>query len=161
MAAAAVGHGVDEGVPIWVYVPRKEDSASEDAPIYQSYIDVILGGCLSISPEFAREFLLSTQGWSQHDFHPMTATTTATTTTATTTIPTSVGHHHKDDHHPHSHSPSCVHWMNDRHNPRYVRADLEYSITTAQTSDCILELYRPAEFLHRKEEREQNNNLAP
>jgi len=153
---ASPQHTVDKAAPIWVYVPKKAESASKDAPIYQSYIDVILGECLTISPEFTREFLLTTRGWHQHDFYPTTATTTTTTaTTTTTTSPTttSIGHHHQDRS---SHS-SCVHWINDRHNPRYVRADPVYSNTNGHHLDRILEMYRP-EFLHRKEEREQDEN---
>jgi len=133
---SVAAYTMDEGAPIWVYVPQKSESATEDAPIYQSYIDVILRGCLSISPEFAREFLLTTSGWHQEHLH--------------------------EDHHSRSSSSSsssCVHWINDRHNPRYVRADSVYSKAHADYLDRLLELYRP-EFFDRKEIQEQNENLT-
>ncbi|KAJ3189927.1 hypothetical protein HDU85_000213 [Gaertneriomyces sp. JEL0708] len=34
-------------------------------PLPQSYLDVILSGCLAISPAFAADFLLHTAGWSE------------------------------------------------------------------------------------------------
>ncbi len=48
---------------LWVYVadiPGKPDAAN---PLAQSYIDVILTGCLDISDDFAKEFITSTTGW--------------------------------------------------------------------------------------------------
>jgi len=48
---------------IWVYVQQDPESPSPDSPIVQSYVDIILRGCLSISQDFAREFLLTTEGW--------------------------------------------------------------------------------------------------
>ncbi len=59
--------GVDE-VPtgaFWVY--RKKINISSAVmtqyPIFQSYVDVILSGCLDVGLDFAREFILTTTGW--------------------------------------------------------------------------------------------------
>lgn len=64
---------------IWVYVPEKPpgaDGAAEpgvglpgpDAqfPLLESYIDVVVEGGLEYGPEFAREILETTDGWSRY-----------------------------------------------------------------------------------------------
>lgn len=43
--------------------PIRSHTPCRHYPIPQSYVDVILGGCLSVSYEFARDFLFSTKGW--------------------------------------------------------------------------------------------------
>jgi hypothetical protein len=48
---------------IWVYVANSPGIPDTKSPIVQSYIDVILTGCLNINEEFAREFISSTTGW--------------------------------------------------------------------------------------------------
>jgi hypothetical protein len=51
---------------IWIYVP-KEDTAggpSFDYPLLQTYIDVVIEGGFEHSPQFAREILDTTEGWS-------------------------------------------------------------------------------------------------
>ena len=48
---------------IWVYVVRKPGKPTEDKPILQSYVDVIIGACLDFGEDFAREFISSTGGW--------------------------------------------------------------------------------------------------
>lgn len=49
---------------LWVYVGESVAKPSENRPIYQSYLDVIMNGCFSISPVFATEFLVHTSRWS-------------------------------------------------------------------------------------------------
>lgn len=47
----------------WVYIPDETKEASENFPIPQSYIDVILTGCLEIGKDFAKEFIKTTKEW--------------------------------------------------------------------------------------------------
>ena len=115
---------MDRNATIWVYVQQEFQPVSEDAPICQSYVDIILRGCLTISNDFSRDFLLTTRGWHHHDMH------------------------NPDDDTKEGCSES-VHWIDDRHNPRYVRADREYSITNSHHLDRMLELHRP-EWKHRR-----------
>jgi hypothetical protein len=59
---------------IWVYVPDlvgKQpgvDLPSSDAryPVLESYIDVVVEGALEYGPEFARELIVTTNGWSAY-----------------------------------------------------------------------------------------------
>ena len=58
-----------DGAKVWVFIP--EDSRAlppdKDHPILQSYVDVCVRGCLEWGGEaFARQFLLSTEGWSDY-----------------------------------------------------------------------------------------------
>ena len=52
---------------IWIYLPLTEKfgSASERHFIWQSYVDVILTGCLSVDQKFAEEFMKTTEGWNK------------------------------------------------------------------------------------------------
>jgi hypothetical protein len=47
-------------VKIWVYVPEMFQPSTNDFPIPQSYLDVILRGCLELSERLAGEFLQQT-----------------------------------------------------------------------------------------------------
>lgn len=47
---------------VWVYVPKNGGTgADNEYPIMQSYVDIILRGCLSIGKDFAIQFLESTR----------------------------------------------------------------------------------------------------
>ena len=50
-------------VRVWVYIQKDPIPADSSHPIPQSYVDVILSGCLTISEEFARSFIKTTKGW--------------------------------------------------------------------------------------------------
>ena len=47
----------------WVYITDHPSQPSESCPIAQSYVDVVLSGCLDIGDEFAKEFIRTTSGW--------------------------------------------------------------------------------------------------
>ena len=47
----------------WTYLIKNLESPSKECPIAQSYIDVMLSGCLEIGEAFAEEFVTTT-GWS-------------------------------------------------------------------------------------------------
>jgi hypothetical protein len=52
---------------IWVYVPKRPVPPDASHPILQSYVDIILRGCLETGGEaMARSFIATTSGW----FHP-------------------------------------------------------------------------------------------
>lgn len=49
--------------PIWIYLPNEPGRPSTDCPIAQSYVDVVLAGCLEVGESFATEFVRSTTNW--------------------------------------------------------------------------------------------------
>ncbi|TCS40763.1 gamma-glutamylcyclotransferase family protein [Reinekea marinisedimentorum] len=51
-----------EGV-LWAYVGLQTSQPSLDKPILQSYLDVIMNGCLDIHPHFAQRFTELTGQW--------------------------------------------------------------------------------------------------
>ena len=61
--------GFDEVSRVWAYVVQKPSTPSEKFPIAQSYVDVILTGCLAFGEDFTVEFICSTLGWDRpwHD----------------------------------------------------------------------------------------------
>lgn len=116
---------------LWVYVQQAPEPVSKECPIAQTYLDVILRGCLSISEDFARDFLQTTRGWHFHDFHHVEDDATTK---------------NKENQALLEHT---VHWVDDRANPLYVRADIGYSKAHANTLDSILREHRP-EWAHRR-----------
>ncbi|ETW96464.1 MAG: hypothetical protein ETSY1_26515 [Candidatus Entotheonella factor] len=48
---------------IWTYMTSCPGEPSRQYPLVQSYIDVILTGCLAIGTDFATEFIETTLGW--------------------------------------------------------------------------------------------------
>lgn len=52
-------------VPLWAYVGHSSETPQPQRPIMQSYVDVILNGCLDYSDAFARRFVHTTGPW-QH-----------------------------------------------------------------------------------------------
>ncbi len=55
---------------IWIYLPFSEKFGKPSSQhfIWQSYVDVILMGCLSTDTDFAKEFIKTTTGWDQKFF---------------------------------------------------------------------------------------------
>lgn len=49
---------------LWIYVPKKNNSASPTHPIIQSYVDICVTGFLDYGEKFAIEFLETTDNWS-------------------------------------------------------------------------------------------------
>jgi len=50
-------------IKIWSYIVKVPKNSDLKYPIVQSYVDVILGGCIDIGRDFADEFVMSTSGW--------------------------------------------------------------------------------------------------
>ena len=49
----------------WTYVPEAPSEAAEDFPICQTYVDVVISGCLAVGgEEMASELISTTRGWS-------------------------------------------------------------------------------------------------
>ncbi len=48
---------------VWAYIVSQPGRPSESFPLIQSYIDVMMTGCLAISTDFATDFVQSTHGW--------------------------------------------------------------------------------------------------
>lgn len=62
---AAVSGGLPSPpAQIWVYVPDELHPPDAGFPLLQSYIDVCVVGALEHGEEFAREFVATTDGWS-------------------------------------------------------------------------------------------------
>jgi hypothetical protein len=53
----------DSNVNVWVYTVPTRSLPTPTTPLVRSYLDVVLEGCLGISPSFAEEFLNTTVGW--------------------------------------------------------------------------------------------------
>ena len=49
----------------WVYIPKQPKYPSAESPIQQSYLDVVMTGCLEYGEEFALEMIETTE-WSEH-----------------------------------------------------------------------------------------------
>lgn len=133
---------------VWIYVQQDPVPASPQYPIAQSYVDIMLRGCLSISEEFAQEFIETTKGW-----HPA-----------------ELSHYddNGDDDHAHndddeeegesdmssddgssrSQSTSSMEieegwWVDDRMDPLYIRADPHYSLRHRHKIDRLLKAKIP------------------
>ena len=52
-----------DDMSVWAYVEQDHTPVNRLYPIPQSYVDIILRGCLSISKGFALSFLEMTRGW--------------------------------------------------------------------------------------------------
>lgn len=48
---------------LWAYVGNEKGQPTPEKPIMQSYLDVILNGCLDYGPEFAARFAQTTHFW--------------------------------------------------------------------------------------------------
>ncbi len=120
-----------EDIKVWVYIPRTSLPANKNYPIAQSYVDIILRGCLDYSHNFALHFLNTTQGWWHHDYLG---------TNSNDNVPAASKIEELDD----------FVWVQDRDNPLYVRADIDWSTKMAGLVDHYLETHLPHAFTRRK-----------
>ncbi len=58
-----------ENVKVWIYMQSDPINADPSHPIPQSYVDIIIRGCLTISEDFARSFIETTHGWNHDEDH--------------------------------------------------------------------------------------------
>jgi hypothetical protein len=120
---------------VWIYVPREcytKMASNTKHPILQSYVDIALRGCLSISKLFAKEFVDGTYGWYPgHQYNDVL-------------VPSSISSHSTDNNNNENNNNEdnnkyCC-WINDRHNPLYVRSDKEFSLKNSDRLDACLVL---------------------
>jgi len=52
---------------VWIYVVAKPEAATVAYPVCQSYVDVVLDGCLEYGDDFAKLFITSTADWAKPD----------------------------------------------------------------------------------------------
>jgi hypothetical protein len=152
-------------IAVWIYVPKSEYTAfaTPSCPIIQSYIDIIMRGCLSISIDFARQFLLSTRrGWWYHGCHEGSHdnkgeeddydiakknVAVVVRSDETTGGGSSAADNSSND------VGGCYHyrnmWVNDRSSPIYTRADIDYSMIHGQSIDELIEEYHHTALRHR------------
>eukprot|EP00581_Thalassiosira_minuscula_P004394 CAMPEP_0183736512 /NCGR_PEP_ID=MMETSP0737-20130205/49474_1 /TAXON_ID=385413 /ORGANISM="Thalassiosira miniscula, Strain CCMP1093" /LENGTH=330 /DNA_ID=CAMNT_0025970529 /DNA_START=1 /DNA_END=993 /DNA_ORIENTATION=+ len=126
-----------EDISVWVYVQSENFPAERDFPITQSYIDIIMRGCLSISHDFARRFLETTHGWwhdGQMDGNEHETNTTQILDYESKAEIGSIEKQRLEKHHT---------WVNDRHDPMYVRADSEYSLEKGKEIDELIKQHHP------------------
>ena len=109
---------------IWIYRPKVFCPPTLEKPIAQTYVDTVLRGCLSISEEFAKDFITSTRGWSTDDLGE-----------------NKINNFEGDK--------GEVFWVNDRQDPIYLRADNDYILKNACKIDLLLQKFRANEFLYR------------
>jgi hypothetical protein len=125
-------------VCVWVYIPQQSNPATVHYPIVQSYVDICMRGCLSISSMFLQEFLSSTYGWHYDNLLGMGERTppakaaslshSRDVTAVTSSDEVAAGRA----------------WSNDRHDPIYKRADQMYSLENANHLDtCLIEALLP------------------
>lgn len=103
-------------------------------PISQSYVDIIMRGCLSISIDFARRFIETTHGWEHGEWLDQNERGSIEDDEENA--------NNRDDRQPSSTSHHYV-WVNDRHAPLYPRADLEYSLVKGKEVDALIHEHRP------------------
>mmetsp|Transcript_5978 Transcript_5978/g.7758 ORF Transcript_5978/g.7758 Transcript_5978/m.7758 type:complete len:255 (-) Transcript_5978:13-777(-) len=113
-------NNLDEGLDVWVYIPKQTKAPTKDHPIVQSYVDTILRGCMEMGGEaFAEEFLKTTAGW-----HPEEWNAT---------------HYDDDD------QVSAV-WVDDRSDPIYPRGDPDHFRKHGPAYDELMREHRPDFF---------------
>ena len=119
---------------IWIYVQQDLTPAGRNHPIAQSYVDIILRGCLSISEEFAHEFIATTKGWHPKELNADRVRDYSTHEESACD---------DDDDDDVESNGDELPWVDDRSDPLYVRADPEYSLAEAKKLDRLLTQHLP------------------
>jgi len=124
-----------ESVRIWAYLPQRIDPPTSDHPIVQSYVDTILRGCIDVGGErFAREFIQSTKGWNPED---LLEDSSEEETFERKSCSDSM------------YSSTESVWVDDRHDPIYIRGDPSHSKKNASRFDRLLRTCTPDTFEER------------
>jgi len=153
----------DRKIALWVYVQRDPLPPTPEHPIVQSYVDVILRGCLSISEEFAKEFIETTVGWHPKEMEHIVGADSETGSSSnqdTERVPylDSNAAANEDDRSNSSDSDQGAEdeddddaiWVDDRQRPIYIRGDPQYSRKKARELDRLLKRHRPQHFTQRQ-----------
>ncbi|GAX13872.1 hypothetical protein FisN_5Lh233 [Fistulifera solaris] len=123
-----------DDVCLWVYVQQENQYPTPEHPIVQTYVDTILRGCLSISDEFATEFIKNTKGWHPEEIPALDDES-------------AISSSESEDDGSVMFEPS---WIDDRDDPVYIRGDPTYSRQNSDDLDQLLKKHRPGHFRHRR-----------
>ena len=128
-----------DNIKIWAYFPNTIAPPDANHPIVQTYVDTILRGCLDVGgEEFAKEFIQQTKAWNP------TELVDHTKLSSDGAVASSSGGITDD---------SCYFtavWVDDRHDPVYIRGDVAHSRQNADKFDELLRTYNPKRFEERK-----------
>ena len=113
-----------EEVAVWVYEQKENLPAQRSFPITQSYLDIIIRGCMSISLDFARRFLETTHGFWHDNDESVEKDIKANGSDNSEDQISNIDSHHT--------------WVDDRSDPMYVRADRQYSNENGEHIDKLL-----------------------
>jgi hypothetical protein len=164
--------GVEHKVFVWIFVQRYDCPADEDFPIAQSYVDIIMRGCMGISKEFARNFIDTTIGWSpeevygegdddddvadsdNEDEEPDEEQAEYCRNIADMKLENASETKEKDSN---DTTVEGATWVDDREEPIYMRADPAYSEKKADIIDQLLEDHIPEHLDNREPVTEEEN----
>jgi len=118
-----------ENIKVWVYVPKVALPANKNYPIAQSYVDIIMRGCLDYSHNFVEHFISTTHGWWDQPKNNVKFNITKSEYNETS---------------------DKFMWVEDRNDPLYIRADIDWSKEKAEILDDYLQAHLPYEFTKRK-----------
>ncbi|CAB9530434.1 expressed unknown protein [Seminavis robusta] len=153
---------------VWIYVQRYDCPANEDFPIAQSYVDIILRGCMGISKDFARSFIETTVGWTPEEIYGEGNDDDP--------VNDSDEEEEEVDDDKETVPPGCVPrdsgskimvepepeegptWVDDRDEPIYMRADPVYSEKKADMIDQLLEDHVPEQLDNREPVNDDDDN---
>mmetsp|Transcript_848 Transcript_848/g.1323 ORF Transcript_848/g.1323 Transcript_848/m.1323 type:complete len:399 (+) Transcript_848:2-1198(+) len=119
-----------DNIKVWVFLPQTNFPANRNFPIVQSYVDVILRGCLDYGNVFLDQFISTTHGWSKSKTDPRS----------------NLKHDQKQEEEDNDHFI----WVEDRDHPLYIRADVEWSSEQGKKLDEYLQESLPLAFGKRK-----------
>lgn len=137
-------------IKVWVYIPQTPMPANKNYPIVQSYVDVIMRGCLDYGHEFASHFIQTTEGWLPcQQYKQLDCTRKVNTVGSYMQQKKGITPHHSK-HKQHQNQANHFVWVEDRDNPFYIRADLDYSKEKAKMLDELLNQQIPSAFVKRK-----------
>lgn len=151
-------------IALWLYVQRNPLPPTPEHPIVQSYVDVILRGCLSISEEFAKEFIETTVGWHPKEMEHIVGVGNETESTSNqdreseTDLDSNAAANDDDRSNSSSNDDGAdadddddeAIWVDDRRHPIYIRGDPQYSRKKARELDRLLKRHRPQHFTQRQ-----------
>ena len=143
---------------VWVYVQKNPKPTSPICPIIQSYVDIIVRGCLSISKEFAIEFIQTTYGWHAFNFTDNGNDNEEEEEEGLDGSDDDDNDNEEDEDEKNrkkqkiTNIQDTTYWVNDRTNPIYIRSDIEYSTMYGHVVDELLQQYVPnGEYKYRKD----------
>ncbi|KAL7473414.1 hypothetical protein ACHAXS_013868 [Conticribra weissflogii] len=123
---------VSSDISVWVYMQSVDLPPNPSFPITQSYVDIIMRGCLQISHDFAHMFLQTTKGWwqdKQQKTDERSGAENEEDAYQSPQVEKNGNSHHI--------------WVDDRHAPMYVRADRQFSFEKGAEIDNLIEKHHP------------------